>query len=1394
MADLKISDLNELAGGDLVAGDELAIVDDSASETKKIGVANLIENGVTLISDDAIPGAKILFAAGDIVTADLADNAVTTAKIADDAITSAKLANESTVTLVTALPASGDFTGQLALDTGENALYVWDSSAWVKAEGGITDVDGSTTGIINIVSTIASGTATISASLDDTTTAAQFLAGPVGAAGTVGYRTIDGGDLPVATTTSKGGVIVDGSGLQMNGNVIEVANTVTASSVNHLVTYDANGLITGGATIASGDLPIATTAAVGAVSVGDGLAVDAAGSVSVDNTATAGEYTKVTINAKGLVTSGETLAADDIPDLSASKITSGTFGTSLIASDAITAAKLADQSTTKFGGAAGSDNVTIFPTGDFKGQFFYDETTQDLYIYTGSAFVPVTVLSGNLVNAGAYNASTNQMSSVTSAGSSAGFSVGNALPAPAKTNLNHYVVVDTSGTGTGAAPAVALAPPDMLLSQGVGTEYSLIDVSNAIAGQTASNISSIATGDIVATDVQAAITELDQEKLPKAGGTMTGDLHLTGANTFIAFEGSSVNDAETYLGVHDPSADRFIYLPDVNGTLITDGDTGTVTSTMIADGTIANGDISSTAEIAVSKLANGTARQLLQTDSIGTGVEFASNIDIPGTLDVTGAATFDNTVAMTSALVSVDYLSYGGGSASAAALYSGSDTDTGIYAPASDEFGITTNGVSRIVIDSSGNVGIGSTDPNKKLELSGDGTAIIRLTDTDNALSDEEYSSGIEFYQSDTSGAGVGASINAKGDGSTGDLQLTVNTGDNSEALRVDGSGKVAIGTTTTSALGATIKDTDTDFDSTDASSTSVVHVSGGSTAGLNRIGGTISLSKVNSTRPGAVLAAVQTSSDNDQMGLAVYTHASSTTTNTVAEKFRITHAGDVGIGTQTPGSQLELYANDPAITFNGGASANSQGLNFTYAGTSYGEIKYELDGDFMRFHTSESERLRIDSSGQVGVGETSPGSKLHVKGTSGAASRIHIQSTSGGASSFDGSGSGLLLTATGMNTTNKFAPALQFGSTDGQLTTTNPKVGAAITGIATETYGADTDSGMALAFYTRPNNDGTGQSINERARLDANGRMYIGSTSIRNVSSATSPKVFIENDSSVTVFALVSNNTTGPNICLGATGGSANGDNDLVADDQELGSIRFAGADGTNLRSTAAKIAGVVDGTPGADDMPGRLIFSTTSDGSDSPTERMRIRQDGGICFGTTTNIPGYGNSTVGTAYRNSDGTFHISTDGETCLRLNRNTSNGTVARFSKDGSGTQAGTITITATTTAYNESSDYRLKENVVDIADGITRVKQLQPRRFNFIADSATTVDGFIAHEAQTVVPEAVTGTHNEVDEDGNPVMQQIDKSKLVPLLTAALQEAIAKIETLETKVAALEAGN
>ena len=140
------------------------------------------------------------------------------------------------------------------------------------------------------------------------------------------------------------------------------------------------------------------------------------------------------------------------------------------------------------------------------------------------------------------------------------------------------------------------------------------------------------------------------------------------------------------------------------------------------------------------------------------------------------------------------------------------------------------------------------------------------------------------------------------------------------------------------------------------------------------------------------------------------------------------------------------------------------------------------------------------------------------------------------------------------------------------------------------------------------------------------------------------------------------------------------------------------------------------------------------------------------------------------------------------------------------------EVGTINTTSSATAYNTSSDYRLKENKTSITDGIDRIKQLKPYRFNFKVDADKTVDGFFAHEVSDIVPEAISGEKDamhpevlyvegdelpegkeigDVKEETKIDPQGIDQAKLVPLLTSALQEAITKIETLENKVTALE---
>ena len=174
-------------------------------------------------------------------------------------------------------------------------------------------------------------------------------------------------------------------------------------------------------------------------------------------------------------------------------------------------------------------------------------------------------------------------------------------------------------------------------------------------------------------------------------------------------------------------------------------------------------------------------------------------------------------------------------------------------------------------------------------------------------------------------------------------------------------------------------------------------------------------------------------------------------------------------------------------------------------------------------------------------------------------------------------------------------------------------------------------------------------------------------------------------------------------------------------------------------------------------------------SDGSGNP--RMHIDPGGNITAGgsPSATVPGFQVQTGG-------GNFYylITAVSDAQLRYHHQfiNNNGTV------------GTIHTAGSSTSYNTSSDHRLKENVVYDWDATTRLKQLKPARFNFIVDADTTVDGFLAHEAQAVVPEAVHGTHNEVDDDGAAVMQGIDQSKLVPLLVKTIQELEARITALE----------
>jgi hypothetical protein len=558
VADLKITELAALAGANLAAGDLLAIADISASETKKITVTDFFGNASTLIADATIPGAKIVFGSGTIPGSAVATGGISATQLAAGAVTAAKLGNESTVDLVTSLPASGAFTGQFALDTDDSNAYIWDGSQWVsfKAAGSVNTVVGSSAGLINITVTTSGDTVTITTSLDNTTGAAEFLGGPTGNAGAVGYRQIVGTDLPEATAVTKGAVIVDGEGLRMNDDNIEIDNDITASATHHVVTYDDKGLVTAGRVIAAGDLPAATPSAKGGVIVGTGLSVDGTGLVNHTNNVTSGTATKITFDSEGHVTGTLSLDAADVPSLDTAKITSGTFATARIAAAAITGPKLANYSVAKIAESA--------PAAEYISQLFYNPLERTLFMWDGNVYQPIGVSFGQIIFSGTYNATTNLITSVTTDGAAIGLAVGASLVSSTTATRAHYVVVDVAGTGTAPAPAVALSPPDIILS--TGSTWTLLDVSDTVTAQLASNVQVTPAGDIASTNVQAALQELDTEKLPKAGGVMTGALEISETGSLV-FEGVTPNTFETTLDVVDPTADRTVLLPDLGGTV-----------------------------------------------------------------------------------------------------------------------------------------------------------------------------------------------------------------------------------------------------------------------------------------------------------------------------------------------------------------------------------------------------------------------------------------------------------------------------------------------------------------------------------------------------------------------------------------------------------------------------------------------------------------------------------------------------------------------------------------------------------------------------------------------------------------------------------------------------------
>ncbi len=651
-------------------------------------------------------------------------------------------------------------------------------------------------------------------------------------------------------------------------------------------------------------------------------------------------------------------------------------------------------------------------------------------------------------------------------------------------------------------------------------------------------------------------------------------------------------------------------------------------------------------------------------------------------------------------------------------------------------------------------------------------------------------------------------------------------------------------------------------------------------------------------------------------------------TTN--SERMRITSSGGVGIGTNSPSAKLHVSggtmrtSNATALlALNSTSSfptvivqAEQQGsvsppmgqlrwdrnpggvgmqLNY-YNGTTENSLR--LDGSNFRVINNGSERMRIDSSGNVGIGTSSPSEKLHVAGNVRVTGSFKDSSGDSGIPgqvlSSTGSGTNWINNNTG-DITSVIAGSYMTGGGGSGTVTLNANASANPTAntLAARTSSGDiyarlfratyqnqsTISG-AIAFRVNNGSDnytrycsspsairtfiGAGTSSFSGSYNDLSNKPTIPTNNNQLTNGAGYITGYSETDTLSSVVARGSSTSsritaagltatsdirgngqqlvlnagesyfyatgqTAEHVYLNAEGGvqivsSPNNwssgwagrrtavINDSSGNSSLPGNLTLASTEAKiNLNSTSSNSTIIIqaqqngstspplgelrwDNNPGATGM--RLIYysgysenSLKLDGSNfivktTGTERMRVNSSGNVGIGTTN---------PSSAKLQVESTTSTTSSGIVRLK-SKTASSGPFVRvidFVRSNNSTR-GYIAMNPYSVQYNTTSDYRLKRNVTPMENSIDRIKLLKPSRFNWVeGPDDYVVDGFIAHEVQDVVHDAVSGEKDAVDENNEPAYQGIDQSKLVPLLTAALQEAIAKIENLETRIQTLE---
>jgi hypothetical protein len=558
-------------------------------------------------------------------------------------------------------------------------------------------------------------------------------------------------------------------------------------------------------------------------------------------------------------------------------------------------------------------------------------------------------------------------------------------------------------------------------------------------------------------------------------------------------------------------------------------------------------------------------------------------------------------------LAGADYVNVGAnfpsGSVTVPSITFDNDLDTGIYNPNANEIGFTTGGTARLIIDANGQVRTG-----------GLGTA----------------GNPVYTFNSDPN----------TGIYSPGSDQVAISTGGTGR-LFIDSSGRLLVGTSSTSATLTAILQGSSDS----ATANAGLMLARGEAPGADgTVLGALDYAANNHVIASRILCkrdgGTWTAGTSQPTRLEFSTTADGTGTPT--ERMRITSVGRVGIGITSPAAQLDVAG---GINSSSDFSLNSDSFIYSYKAGALGDVRsaLRLDGTnrVVQFYTDASERVRIDSSGRVGIGTTGPGHALQVNGA---------------------------ICATGTFGTASASTVVLDVSGDARILTTGPSGG-----------------GYNPLAFAQVNSSGGGYT--ERARIDSSGRLLVGTSTSRgnNFSNLNQDMRFqVEGTDYLTSGASFTSNTNeldqGPHIVLNRSRGSTIGSNTIVQNNDNLGYIFFEGNDGARF-VRGASIEARVDGTPGTNDMPCRLIFSTTADGALVPTRRIVVRNNGWVVFGQDTensDIPGVG-------ILGDIGGIYSTVSSNRCAWFNRQTSDGTLVDFQQDNA--TEGSISVSGTTVSYN-----------------------------------------------------------------------------------------------------------